>query len=221
MTGNDTTDVGMLVNFAVAMLAVVNPVEKIPLWVAAVDDEKRQFQLFLAALVISSCALILLSFLWFGRELLSAIQVSLASFKIGGGMILLQFGFSMMKGTAVRVDASSDKKMVGLTDRVLKRYQQIFVPIGVPVIAGPGAITTVIIYGYQSSSPLSTGLMSLVICAVLFLLFLTLLSGGFIRRTVGILPLELVSRVFGMILIAIAVQFMVDGLAVVFPGWLN
>jgi len=221
MTGNNITDVGMLVNFAVAMLAVVNPLEKIPLWVAATNDEKRSFQLILAALVIFTCALILLFFLWFGRELLSAIQVSLASFKIGGGMILLQFGFSMMKGTAITLDTSSEKRTDGLTDRVLKRYQQIFVPIGVPVIAGPGAITTVIIYGYQSSSLLNTGLMSLVICGVFFLLFLTILTGGFIKRSVGTLPLELVSRVFGMILIAISVQFMVDGLIVVFPGWLD
>ncbi len=215
------TDLGVLLNFTVAMLAVVNPVEKIPLWVAATDNEKRSFQLFLAALVISTCGLILLFFLWFGQELLSAIQVSLASFKIGGGLILLQFGFSMMKGTAISLDPSAEKKTGDLTDRVLKRYQQIFIPIGVPVIAGPGAITTVIIYGYQSDSPLTMGLMSLVISGVLFLLFLTLLSGGFIKRTVGILPLELISRVFGMILIAIAVQFMVDGLVVTFPGWLD
>jgi len=148
------------------MLAIINPVEKIPLWVAATDNEEKTFQLLLAALVITTCALILLFFLLFGRQMLAAIQVELASFKIGGGLILLQFGFSMMKGTAVTINTTSEKKSDQLTNRVLQRYQQIFIPIGVPVIAGPGAITTVIIYGHQSTSPMTTFLMSLSVIGV-------------------------------------------------------
>ncbi len=93
----------LITNFAVAMLAIVNPIEKIPLWVAASKDEKFTFQWSLATLVIFSCTCILLFFLWFGKGLLLKLSVDLASFKIGGGLILLQFGFSMMKGTAVAV----------------------------------------------------------------------------------------------------------------------
>jgi multiple antibiotic resistance protein len=89
----------------------------------------------------------------------------------------------------------------------------------VPVIAGPGAITTVIIYGHQSSNPLTTILLSLALVGVLALLLLILLSGSIIERITGSLPLELISRVFGLILIAISVQFMVEGLLQVFPGW--
>ncbi len=216
-----TTPWDLVYNFAIAMLAIVNPVEKIPLWVTASASERKYFQWLLAALVVFTCAVVLLFFLWYGQQLLTSLKVDLASFKIGGGLILLQFGFSMMKGTAVKIAKAKETREHGLREKVLQRYQQIFIPIGVPVIAGPGAITTVIIYGHQSTSIFTLLLLSVVVVAVLAILFLTLLSGSFIQRTVGNLPLDLISRVFGMIIIAIAVQFMVEGFSTVFPGWVQ
>lgn len=209
----------LVTNFTVAMLAIVNPLEKIPLWVTATEDEKKNVQWVLAGLVIFSCTLILLFFLWLGRDLLLRLHIDLASFKIGGGLILLQFGFSMMKGTAVNISEKLSDATEDMRGKVLQRYQQIFIPIGVPVIAGPGAITTVIIYGHQSDSSLTTALLSIALIVVLALLLLTLMTGSLIKRFIGTLPLELTSRVFGLILIAISVQFMVEGLLQVFPGW--
>lgn len=216
-----TVDWTLVANFAVALLAIVNPVEKIPLWVEASKGDSSGFRWRLAGLVMLTSAAVLLVFLLFGRRLLMLLQIELASFKIGGGLILLQFGFSMLRGAAVDVaharrDASARDD---LTDRVLERFRQIFIPIGVPVIAGPGAITTAIIYGYQGQGVLTTLLLSAVLLGVLVLLFLILLTGPAIQRVTGELPLSLISRIFGMILIAIAVQFMVDGLLAVFPAW--
>ena len=203
------------------MLAIVNPVEKIPLWVTASESKRKGFEWLLGALVVFTCAIILLFFLWYGKQLLENLRVDLASFKIGGGLILLQFGFSVMKGTAVKIAREKETEQNRLRDEVLKRFQQIFIPIGVPVIAGPGAITTVIIYGHQSSSSVTLMLLSGIVVAVLAILFVTLLSGPFIQRTIGTLPLDLISRVFGMIIIAIAVQFMVEGFSTTFPGWIR
>jgi len=213
------TEWDLISNFAIALLAIVNPVEKIPLWVQASKGGKQAFQWLLAGMVILSSASILLVFLWFGHELLTRLQIDLASFKIGGGLILLQFGFSMLKGTAVKLNDETVDESADLKRSVLRRYQQIFIPLGVPVIAGPGAITTAIIYGYQSSSPLTTIFLSVTLVGVLAVLYGTLLLSPLIQKITGDLPLNLISRVFGMILIAIAVQFMVEGLTVVFPGW--
>jgi multiple antibiotic resistance protein len=151
--------------------------------------------------------------------LLIKLKIELASFKIGGGLILLQFGFSMLKGTAIEIHRKDSDESQNLKNRVLRRYQQIFIPVGVPVIAGPGAITTVIIYGYQSDGLLTSVVLSLAVVVTLAVLYLTLLTGPYIQKAVGELPLDLISRVFGMILIAIAVQFMVEGFQTVFPGW--
>ena len=212
-------DLDLLTNFTVAMLAIINPLEKIPLWVAASESKQRKFQWLLAALIVLTCASILLFFLWFGEILLNRLQIDLASFKIGGGLILLQFGFSMMKGTAVNIPENRENVSSRIKNRVLERYQQIFVPIGMPVIAGPGAITTVIIYGQQSTSLIDSILLGGIIITVLSVLFFTLILGATIHKFTGDLPLNLISRVFGMILIAISIQFMVEGLTKVFPGW--
>ena len=214
-------DWDLISNFAIALLAIVNPVEKIPLWVQASRGGQKEFQWWLAGLIILSSGLILLLFLWFGHTLLLRLKIDLASFKIGGGLILLQFGFSMLKGTAVQIDDKGDEGSDDLKNRVLARYQQIFIPIGVPVIAGPGAITTVIIYGYQSQTVITHVVLSLTMVAVLAVLLFTLLLGPVIQNRTGELPLNLISRVFGMILIAIAAQFMVEGLQAVFPGWVG
>ncbi|MGB5987524.1 MAG: MarC family protein [Desulfobacterales bacterium] len=213
------TDWELISNFSVALLAIVNPIEKIPLWVEASRGDSRHFRWLLGGLIMLSSAVILLLFLWFGRRLLVELQIDLASFKIGGGLILLQFGFSMLNGSAIDINSESLDRSESLKTRVLTRYRQIFIPIGMPVIAGPGAITTVIIYGYQSDSLLTSAMLSLTVAGVLLLLYLILLTGPYIQSWIGNLPLTLISRVFGMILIAIAVQFMADGLKVVFPGW--
>jgi len=211
----------LITNFAIAMLAIVNPIEKIPLWVAAAKDEKFTFQWSLATLVIVSCACILLFFFWLGKGLLIELNVDLASFKIGGGLILLQFGFSMMKGTAVDITNRLPGGQKNFSEKLLKRYQQIFIPIGVPVIAGPGAITTMIIYGHQSQNWLDSVMLSITVILVLGLLLLTLICGGLIVKITGTLPLHLISRVFGLILIAISIQFMIEGLRTVFPAWVS
>ncbi|MFW5636229.1 MAG: MarC family protein [Thermodesulfobacteriota bacterium] len=214
-------DFELIVNFVVAMLAIVNPVEKIPLWVEASEGGQKGFQWRLAGLIILSSALILLLFLLMGKQIMGLLQLNLASFKIGGGLILLQFGFSMLKGAAVELEKEDINRTGTLNRRVLQRYQQVFIPIGVPVIAGPGAITTVIIYGSQSGEFQTKVFLSIALIGVLAILYLTLLSGPYIQKLTGQLPLKLSSRVFGMILIAIAVQFMVEGLVEVFPGWVN
>jgi multiple antibiotic resistance protein len=209
----------LISNFVIALLAIVNPVEKIPLWVEASKGGTRQFQWRLAGLIVLSSAIILLTFLLFGRQLLIQLKIDLASFKIGGGLILLQFGFSMLRGTAVELSREKAGDADNLKSKVLMRFRQIFIPIGVPVIAGPGAITTVIIYGYQGDTLLTYVFLCLAVLGVLAILFFTLITSPAIQKVTGELSLNLISRIFGMILIGIAVQFMVEGLKEVFPGW--
>jgi multiple antibiotic resistance protein len=212
------TNLPLVLNFTIAMLAIVNPVEKIPLWVEASKDGSINFRWRLAGLIIVSCAAILLLFLLFGQQILRLLRIDLASFKIGGGLILMHFGFSMLKGKAVDIGNEKQAEVKDLKRRVMLRYQQVFIPIGVPVIAGPGAITTAIIYGSQSSNLLTALLLFLSLLAVLAALFLTLVAASNIQRVTGEMPLKMLSRLFGMILIAIAVQFAVEGLGTLFPA---
>jgi multiple antibiotic resistance protein len=106
----------LIFNFVIALLAIVNPVEKIPLWVEASKEGTQKFQWPLADLIILSIVIILLIFLFFGRQLLIQLKIDLASFKIGGGLILLQFGFSMLRGTAVKYHEKKPVKRTISTD---------------------------------------------------------------------------------------------------------
>jgi multiple antibiotic resistance protein len=125
----------------------------------------------------------------------------------------------MLRGTAVELSREKAGDADNLKSKVLMRFRQIFIPIGVPVIAGPGAITTVIIYGYQGDTLLTYVFLCLAVLGVLAILFFTLITSPAIQKVTGELSLNLISRIFGMILIGIAVQFMVEGLKEVFPRW--
>jgi multiple antibiotic resistance protein len=122
------TNWDLISNFVIALLAIVNPVEKIPLWVEASKGGTMRFQWRLAGLIILSSAIILITFLFFGRQLLIHLKIDLASFKIGGGLILLQFGFSMLRGTAVEISRDKDGDADDLKSRVIGRFRQIFYP---------------------------------------------------------------------------------------------
>jgi multiple antibiotic resistance protein len=75
-------DWDLILNFIIALVAIVNPVEKIPLWVEASKGGNRRFQWRLAGLIVLSSAVILLTFLLFGRQLLIQLKIDLASFRL-------------------------------------------------------------------------------------------------------------------------------------------
>jgi multiple antibiotic resistance protein len=211
----------LLENFALAMVAILNPLGKIPVWLEASADCEPPVQRRLATFVTGTATLLLLMFLFFGREILSFLGVDLPSFRIGGGIIILLIGLDMLRGQAVNVDRNQGKEDDDPFDRAKARFRDVVVPVAIPILAGPGSITTVLLFGYRAQDWSERLLLAGVLVALMAVVLVLLLLGPRIRDAVGDLVLRVQTRIWGLLLTAIAVQLIVVGLGESFPAWLE
>lgn len=207
------------VKFLVAMMAIANPIEKVPLWLEAVGEEDRPVQIRLAALIVLTAALVLLAVLWLGRPALQMFGTDLAAFRIGGGVVIFIFGLRMLDGKpGGDLDCAKEANGESPSQRAKSRFRCVVVPLATPVIAGPGAISTAIVYSSKAEGLLDYLAMSAVIGLVLSTIFISMLLGRRIQRILGEVGLEIITRLLGLLLCGIAAQLVVQGLGEVFPA---
>ena len=203
-------------NFLAAMLAIVNPIGIWPIWSELTNDEASKIRKRVALMVIFTAYFILVIFLIGGKYLLHFFSIDLQVFKVAGGILLLYVGISMVRGSATQVRKSH---IEGETTKALakQRFREIIVPIGIPALAGPGSITTVIIFGNQAQSAIDYLFLSIVILIAFLALLLVFLSSSYLEKNVDDIVFTIFTRTFGIIVTAIAIQFIVEGLAEIFP----
>lgn len=211
----------LLENFALAMVAILNPMGKIPIWVKAAGDCDPPVQRRLATFVTGTSTLLLLAFLFFGREILDFLGLDLPSFRIGGGIIILLIALDMLRGKAVNVDGDGGEDARGAHDRAKARFRDVVVPVAIPILAGPGSITTVLLFGYRAQNWSDRLWLAAVLVGLMSLVLVLLLLGPRIQDAVGDLVLRVQTRIWGLLLTAIAVQLIVVGLGESFPAWLE
>lgn len=151
--------------------------------------------------------IILFAFAFLGKGLLSALGVSLAAFRIAGGLMLLLLAIEMVFARPRRMTQMEDEE-TGHRDDIT-----VF-PLAFPLIAGPGAMTTVILLvGKTTGQPLHTLGVMAVLALVLFLVLICLLASARVYRALGVTGSNVISRILGIILAALAVQFIIDGIS--------
>lgn len=205
------------VNFFVALFALIDPIGNVPLFAAATGGVKWRERAWIA-LYLSLFVLGFLTFFYFtGLSLLEFFGISLPAFRIAGGVILFLMGLEMVrddfsaKFSEVGIDAETGTGMAF----VGKRFERMIVPFAMPLLIGPGAISTVIIYASQArefglqGAAVGVGVISAVAVATL----LSFLATPILTRILGRIGLTVVVRVLGLILCALAIQFILAGLA--------
>jgi multiple antibiotic resistance protein len=203
------------VNFFVALFALLDPIGNVPVFVASTAGAKGRERAQIA-LVISLFVMGFLTFFYFsGLSLLTFFGISLPAFRIAGGVILFVLGLKMLgddftAGFADAAENADDKRTY-----VRRRVEQMIVPFAMPLLIGPGAISTVIIYASQAKeyglpgAALGIGAIAAVSVATL----LSFLATPIIGKLLGKIGLSIIVRVLGLILCAMAVQFLLAGIA--------
>jgi len=148
-----------------------------------------------------------------GESMLHGMGTSLASFRVGGGIVLLLMALSMlhaetgaMRSTPAEEAEAEEKNSIAV------------VPLAIPLLAGPGSISTVIIEMHRSDADLHALPVILVIGVVCLLLWIVLRSAERIGKVLGHTGLNIVNRLFGLVLTAIAIEIMANGLKELFPA---
>ncbi len=207
----------LILNFSLAMLAILNPIGLIPIWSELAGDEKGNIQTKIAILVTFTSGIILIIFLVLGKQLLALFHVDLASFQMAGGIFLLLTGIQMLNGKTTKLkDRKEDGKSPG--EIAKKRFRKIIVPLGIPMLAGPGSITTVVIYGIKAHNITDYILLSIIVILTVFILFIFFFSSRWLDRKIDQLVFTIFTRLFGLMVAAIAIGFIFEAIKKAFPS---
>lgn len=216
-------DWSIVVNSFIGIIAILNPIGNVPIFLEHVENETPKVQRAVALLMACSIFGLLLVFFLFGNRILTMFGITIPAFRLAGAVIILRVGLRMLQGkskfenSGIQTAASSGTTF----DQARSSLSHILVPVAMPLFIGPGSITTVILYAEKST----TLAMSLSMIFVLFLsaciVGLCLVSARWIFSKIGPNGTQIVIRFMGMILCAIAMQFMIDGVAQLLPGTLN
>ena len=206
------------VNFFVALFALIDPIGNVPLFAAATNGVKsrdaRWISLYIALFVLG-----FLTFFYFsGLSLLEFFGISLPAFRIAGGVILFLLGLEMARDdfTAAFAGAADEDAPPGEgRAHARRRFERMIVPFAMPLLIGPGAISTVVIYASEAKrfglagAAVGVG----VIAALSLVTMLIFWATPLISKMLGRIGLTIVVRVLGLILCALAVQFILAGVA--------
>jgi len=210
-------DYNLYMNFVAAIVAILNPLGILPVWVQLTNDATKQVRREIAYMIIGTTAFILLIFLNTGEYILEFLSIDLPVFKIAGGLLLLFTGISMVNGKASQLE---DRKEAGKTSYQIakSRFRKIIVPLAVPMLSGPGSLTMVILFGFSAQKTIDYFTLSIILLLSLFILLLIFVYSSRLERKIDPIVFNVFTRVFGIIVTAIAIQFMLEGIGNVFPS---
>ena len=202
------------VNFFVALFALIDPVGNVPVFAAATVGAAPAGQRRLALYIALFSFVFLNLFFFSGVAILKFFGVSLAAFRIAGGILLFIMGLDMARNdfTTRFADVSeSGPQTTGAY--ALRRFERLVVPFAMPLLIGPGAISTVVIYASETRAfgPAGWAAGFGVIAAVSVTILVAFWLTGLISRLLGRIGMTIVVRVLGLILCAMAVQFVIVG----------
>ncbi len=194
-------DSAALISAFVTLFVVMDPIGLAPLFVALTKGADAAHR---RSIALRACAVglgILAMFGLFGDAVLNFTGISMPAFRIAGGILLFLTALEMLfeRRSARRKGQKSNAD-----------DPSVF-PLATPLIAGPGAITSMILLTDQAGDALGQALIYLVLLSVVALVLLFFLAGGLIERALGATGINVVTRLLGMLLAALSVQFVLDG----------
>jgi multiple antibiotic resistance protein len=205
------------VNFFVALFALIDPIGTVPLFAAATAGATAAGRRMLA-IYISLFSFVFLAFFFVtGLGLLKFFGISLPAFRIAGGILLFLLGLDMARGdfASALADPAGDSEPAPARVYARQGFARLVVPFAVPLLIGPGAISTVVIFASETQrfgwQGFGAGLAA--IAAIALTIVISFWMTGLISRVLGRIGMTVVIRVLGLILCALAVQIIIIGVA--------
>jgi multiple antibiotic resistance protein len=197
-----------LARFFVVFLVVVEPISLLPLFVGLTEgiEEEQRRQMALRAVIIST--VILTVFAIVGGPFLKVMSINIESFRIFGGLLLFLIALEMVFARSPGTRTSSKEQQESQEKEDISVF-----PLAFPFIAGPGALATILLaFGGAAGNPeLFAGLLLIVFVVLLITLGVLYLATP-AMRVLGVTGTNVISRMFGVLLGALAVQYVIDGL---------
>ncbi len=194
----------------VAVFAIVNPIGAMTFFVVLTRAYPKAMKARVIQRAVLAATIALLVFAFVGNYIFLLFGTSIPAFRIAGGILLFSIAFSMMQGERSRTQLTPQDRQ-----EALEREAVGVVPLGIPMLAGPGAITTVMVLMAEASSPaLDMGRIGIILGAIFATMAVSWVMLAYADRIfhrIGRMGAYAISRIMGLILAAIAVQFIILG----------
>lgn len=197
-------DSAFLITAFVTLFVIVDPLGLTPLFVALTPEMPARERRGVALRACAVAAAILTLFAAFGEQVLGFVGISMPAFRVAGGILLFLTALDMLfeRRSKRREDRTGDEE----------RHDPSVFPLAIPLIAGPGSIATMILLAGQRPGPEGLAMVVGVMLAVMAVVLLLFLVSGLLERLLGRTGINVVTRLLGMLLAALSVQFVLDGL---------
>jgi multiple antibiotic resistance protein len=187
---------------------LVDPIAAIPTFLVMTSHADQEQRRHMAKRAAFTCFIVLTAFALCGTLIFQMFGITLPAFKIAGGIILLLIGLEMLQARR-----SNTKETPGETEEGAEKEDVGIIPLGIPMLAGPGSISAVMVLVSQSQSWLRAIPIFVSIAITSAAAFFILAGADRVREYLGATGIRILMRLMGLLLMAIAVQFMLNGLA--------
>ena len=204
--------VEFLISALVTLLVVVDPVGLVPAFLAVTHERPDAFRRQVALRACLIAGAILVGAALIGDWLLRQLGITLPAFRVAGGLLLFAVAFEMVLGLRLKRDAKDAEQAVGEHIHDMAAF-----PLAIPLMAGPGAITaTILLTGQAAYRPQWLAVLLAVVIVVMAACLIAFLAAERIGKLLGVTGNVVLSRLLGVILAALAVQYVVDGVRAAF-----
>lgn len=198
----------LFIHALVGVFVIVNPFGNVPLFISLTQKltPVERKNAILKSVVIATA--VLLVFALIGKVLFDLLNVTLDSLRIAGGLLLLAIAFDMLMGRspASKIDADEERESVAVT------------PMATPLLAGPGAMTTVMVLMNEADTPVLKGFIMIAILLAMAASFIVLVNCEWVYDAIRKDGARVLTKIMGIVLATIAVEMAVNGLVHAFPA---
>lgn len=201
----------------ITLLAIVNPLAIVPFYIHYTQGFSRMQRRRTVGVASLSAFLVICASALLGIRILEFFSISLASFQVGGGMLLLTSALNMLNAQPAEAKPNTKDLQEG-AEKAAMGASIAVVPLTIPLLTGPATISTVVIYAERAENAFQLAALvgyGVVIAAATALCFAL---AGPIARVLGKTGINVMTRLMGLILAALAVEVMADGLQKLFPA---
>lgn len=201
------------VNILVALLVILDPPGVSPMFLSATSDQTPAQRHRTARTTAIVTAALLIGTAIVGEWVLHVMGIRIATFRVGGGILLLLMSISMMNARISGFLQTPEEKR-----EAIEKDDVAIVPLAIPLLAGPGALSTILIYANRSPDMRHKAVICGIVIIAALLTWITLRLAGYISPLLGKTGINVLTRLLGLVLAAVSIEFIATGLLELFPG---
>ena len=190
-----------------SLFTLINPIGMLPAYLSLTEEITREERTVINKKGIITAGIILIIFSFIGNSIFSFYGITINAFRIVGGFIFFRIGLNMLESKISRMKATPKEEEEAHQKEVFA-----FTPFAIPMIAGPGSITSAMILSANSQNYVDKFVFITMLILTLLITYLIFQTSGRISKFFGTIGLRILQRIMGLLLIVIAVQFVIDGI---------